>query len=187
MTLKVEDMGLTEDLRKAIDAVRRAAHGLRGAVYDLRLDEEDRPFYELVGAVVHRIRSMNPDRDLRLSVKAGFPSRPLGAAGVELLRVIQEALTNARRHSEARNVWVSLAVDGDALVADVADDGGGFDPEASPGTGLRGMRERVLLLGGSLRVESAPGEGTRVRVRVPMPAAPQDVPGDETGLHGQGR
>jgi PAS domain S-box-containing protein len=187
MIFKAEGTDLAEDLQKAIDAVRRAAQGLRRAVSDLRLDEEDRPFHELVGSLVHRARSMDPDRDLRLEVKAGFPSRSLGAAGVEISRVIQEALTNARRHSGARNVSVSLAVDGEALVAEVADDGRGFDPEAPPGTGLRGMRERVLRLGGDLRVESAPGEGTRVRVRVPMRAAPQDASGSEARVYGEGR
>ena len=185
---KAEGTGLAEDLQKAIDAVRRAAQGLRRAVNDLRLDDEgDRPFHELVGSLVRRARSMDPDRGLRLEVKAGFPSRPLGAAGVELSRVIQEALTNARRHSGARNVTVSLAVHGDALVAEVADDGRGFDPEAPPGTGLRGMRERVLRLGGDLRVESASGEGTRVRVRTPMRPASQHASKGETGPYGQGR
>jgi signal transduction histidine kinase len=185
--LKAGGTDLAEDLQKAVDAVRRAAQGLRRAVNDLYFEEEGRPLRELVQSLVNRSRSMDPDRDFRLEVGAGLPSKPLGAAGVELSRVIQEALTNARRHSGARNVTVSLAVDGDGLVAEVVDDGRGFDPEAPPGTGLRGMRERVLRLGGDLQVESAPGEGTRVRARAPMRAAPQDAPGGEAGVSGEGR
>jgi signal transduction histidine kinase len=185
--LKAEDTDMAEDLQKAIDAIRRAAHGLRDAVNDLRLEEMYRPLPELVGSLVERSRSMDPGCDTRLEVQEGFPTESLGDVGVELSRVIQEALTNARRHSAARNVSVSLAVDGDALVAEVADDGRGYDTEAPPGTGLRGMRERARQLSGELQLKSAPGEGTRVRVTVPMPAASRGVPGGETGAHGEGR
>jgi PAS domain S-box-containing protein len=169
MMFKAEGTDLAEDFQKAIDAVRRAAQGLRRAVNNLRLDEEDRPFHELVGSLVHRTRSMDPDRDLRLEVKAGFPSRPLGAAGVELSRVIQEALTNARRHSGAKSVTVTLGTEGGELVAEVLDDGRGFGPEAEPGGGSRSMRERAAALGGELRIESEPEHGTRVLLRVPLP------------------
>ena len=132
-------------------------------------------------------RSMDPGCDIRVEGQKGFPPEALGDAGVELSRVIQEALTNARRHSGARNVSVSLAVDGDALVAEVADDGGGYDREAPPGTGLIGMRERAQRLGGDLRVESRPGEGTRVRAWVPRHAASLGAPGGETGYYEDGR
>jgi signal transduction histidine kinase len=67
-----------------------------------------------------------------------------------LLRIVQEALINARRHSEARNVRVSLEAEGaNSIVAEVVDDGWGFDPAlASGGVGIEGMRERASLLGG---------------------------------------
>jgi PAS domain S-box-containing protein len=185
--LKAEGMDMAEDLQKAIDSIRRAAYSLRDAVNDLRLEEMYRPLPELVGSLVERSRSMNPGCDTRLEVQEGFPTESLGDVGVELSRVIQEALTNARRHSAARNVSVSLAVDGDALVAEVADDGRGYDTEAPPGTGLRGMRERARQLSGELQLKSAPGEGTRVRVTVPMPAASRGAPGGETGAHGEER
>ncbi len=190
--LEAEDTDLAgdlqEDLQKAIDAIRRAAHGLRDAVNDLRLEEVDRPLPELVESLVERSRSMNPGCDVRLEVQEAFPPESLGEAGVELSRVIQEALTNARRHSAARNVLVSLAVDGDALLVEVVDDGRGYDPEAPAGTGLRGMRERAQRLGGELQVDSTPGEGTRVRVRVPpRHTASRGAPGGETGVDGEGR
>jgi PAS domain S-box-containing protein len=185
--LKAEGTDLADDLQEAIDAIRRAAHGLRDAVNDLRLEEMYRPLPELVESLVERSRSMDPGCDVRLEVEEAFPPEPLGDAGVEVSRVIQEALTNARRHSGARNVLVSLAVDGGALVMEVADDGRGYDTEAPPGTGLRGMRERSQRLGGDLRVESAPGEGTRVRVRAPMPAASRGTIRGETRAYGEGR
>ncbi|MDQ4126820.1 MAG: PAS domain S-box protein [Actinomycetota bacterium] len=185
--LKAEGTDLAEDLQKAIDAIRRAAQGLRDAVNDLRLEESYRPFPQLVSSLVERSRSMNPGCNIRLEVQERFPPEPLGDVGVELSRVIQEALTNARRHSAARNVLVRLVVDGDILVTEVVDDGRGYDPETPPGMGLRGMRERALRLGGDLQVESAPSEGTRVRIRLPMHVALRAAPSDEFGAYGEGR
>ena len=104
-----------------------------------------------------------------LKVKEGFPLGPMGEAGVELSRVIREALTNARRHSGAGRVTVTLGSEGGDLVAEVSDDGRGFGPGAEPGGGSKSMRERAAALGGELRIESEPGLGTTVRVRVPLP------------------
>jgi signal transduction histidine kinase len=88
----------------------------------------------------------------------------------ELLRIVREAVGNAVRHGRAGHVTVSLA-DGPALGLSIADDGAGFDLEQArrrrSGFGLTGMEERVNALGGSLRIESAPGQGTTVKVEVP--------------------
>ena len=130
---------------------------------------------------------MDSGCDVRLEVQEGFTTGPAGDAGAEVLRVVGEALTNARRHSGARNVRVSLGLDGDFLVAEVADDGRGFGPGTVPGVGRGGMRERSEALGGGLEVVSAPGEGTRVRLRVPASDALRDSPRGETGNRGEGR
>jgi signal transduction histidine kinase len=92
---------------------------------------------------------------------------------VQLLRIIQEALTNARKHSRASSVCVTFAAqDGRAQVT-VQDDGCGFAPaevhdDSARGVGLRVMRERADEIGGALVVRSAPGEGTQVVVTVPL-------------------
>ena len=112
---------------------------------------------------------MAPGCDIRREVEEGFPSGPMGEAGVELSRVLREALTNARRHSGAGRVTVSLRTEGEDLIAEVADDGRGFGPEAEPGGGSKSMRERAAALGGELRIESEPGRGTTVRLRAPLP------------------
>jgi signal transduction histidine kinase len=182
--LNAKGTGLEKDLQKAIDAVRRAAQGLRGAVNDLRLEEErNRPFSTLVESLVERNRRMDPACDIRLEVQEEFPSTltalVVGDVDTGMLRVIQEALTNARRHSGARNVEVSLRVEEGDLVAEVADDGRGFGAESDPGVGMSSMRERALRLGGELEVESVPGEGTRVRLRLPMHDASRDATQDE--------
>jgi two-component system, NarL family, sensor histidine kinase UhpB len=89
-------------------------------------------------------------------------------------RVAQEALSNAARHSGADSIRVRLAHEDDEIELTVADDGRGFSfDQANRGLGVGGMRERALLVGGRLDVESRPELGTRIRLRVPIgePAA----------------
>jgi two-component system sensor histidine kinase UhpB len=82
-------------------------------------------------------------------------------------RVAQEALSNAARHSGAERISVALRRSADGVELDVADDGRGFVfDEAEGGLGIAGMRERALLLGGELRIESRPEQGTTVRLRI---------------------
>jgi PAS domain S-box-containing protein len=170
MMLEVEGTRVEGQLQGAIDAIRRAARGLRDAVNDLRLEEErDYPFPEVVKSVVQRSRSRAPDCEVSLEVGEGVPSASLGATGTQLSRVIQEAITNARRHSGAKKVSVSLRMEGSDLVAEISDDGRGFGPETRPGVGMSSMRERAAVVGGKLLVESETGKGTTVRLRAPVP------------------
>jgi signal transduction histidine kinase len=84
-------------------------------------------------------------------------------------RVAQEALQNALRHSGAPSVCVSLSARRNRVVLEVSDRGRGFVPEAAPGgLGLASMRERAQAAGGTLTVRSAPGQGTLVRLEVPV-------------------
>ncbi len=103
--------------------------------------------------------------DLRVE---GEP-RPLSSTSeVAALRATQEALSNAARHSGAEHVEVVLGYDEDGATITITDDGTGFDPAAPPtGYGLTGLVARVEEVGGIAAVESVPGQGTRVRVRVP--------------------
>ena len=167
--LQAEDTKLKEELQAAVDAVRRGAHGLREVVDDLRIeDEEGRPFPEIVGSLVRRNRTMARGCEISLEVGEQVPSVPLGETGTQVSRIIQEALTNARRHSGAKRVLVSLEMDGSDLLTEVSDDGRGFGPETPPGVGLGSMRERAVLSGGELEIESELERGTSVRLRVPL-------------------
>ncbi|MGW3176667.1 sensor histidine kinase [Streptomyces sp. NPDC001153] len=91
-----------------------------------------------------------------------------------LLRIAQEALSNAARHGRPTRVGVTLSFMGDEVTLDIRDDGTGFDPAAVPertrsgGFGLEGMRARAERIAGSLTVESEPGHGTAVSARVPL-------------------
>jgi signal transduction histidine kinase len=90
-------------------------------------------------------------------------------AAVQLVRIVQGALANVRRHAHATNLWVSFSREAEDLCVTLADDGVGFCPGAvRADIGLQTMRERSESVGGSLTIESAPGEGTRVRVRIPL-------------------
>ncbi|WNW12139.1 transporter substrate-binding domain-containing protein [Pseudomonas sp. DTU_2021_1001937_2_SI_NGA_ILE_001] len=92
------------------------------------------------------------------------------ARAVGLFRILQEALTNVMRHAAAHSVQISLTLVDDLLCLSIADDGKGFDPDAErPASfGLVGMRERVLMLGGRLELDSEPGEGTTLHIHIPL-------------------
>jgi DNA-binding NarL/FixJ family response regulator/two-component sensor histidine kinase len=165
-------------------SLRRVEQQVRAAIYDLRLEEEqDRPFSELLVSLIELHRTMAPDCDIRLDMGGGILSGPLGAAGTELLRIIGEALTNARRHSGARNVRVAVGASEEKLWAEVSDDGRGFDPVEEPSTltagmGTRDLRERAYALGGTLKIESQTGKGTKVRIALAL-GRDGKVPKDE--------
>jgi PAS domain S-box-containing protein len=156
-----------------VTALKHVGEHLRGAIYGLRVGgDEDRPFPELLEALVEVHSAMAVDCDVELDLFQGVPTRTLGATGTELLRVLGEALTNARRHSGARHVRIRASGSERGLCAEVSDDGRGFDPAAGSaaveGSGIRGMRERAGLIGGELDIRSEPDVGTTVRIHVPL-------------------
>jgi two-component system, NarL family, sensor histidine kinase UhpB len=169
MMLQAGDENLKEQLQTVIDAVRRGAQGLREVVNDLRLeDEEGGPFIETIESLVRRNRTMARKAKISLYIDERVPEVPLGETGMQVSRVIQEALTNARRHSGAKEIAVSVRMDGEDLVAEVSDDGRGYAPDTRPGVGMGSMRERAVLIDGELEIESEPERGTSVRLRVPL-------------------
>ena len=87
-------------------------------------------------------------------------------------RVIQEALANVSRHSRAGRVDLSLVYNTDMLQVVMADDGRGFDiNQKATGLGFRSMRERIGSIRGTFQVQSAPGQGTRILVQIPLKTA----------------
>ena len=165
---QVESGNLVSELEQEMAALRRAVGSLRNVIYDLRV-ESDQPFARAVESLIELNRQLTPEREIWLTASDDFPPELPGHTDVELLRLLQEALVNARRHSDARHVEVILSVDQDVAQAEVADDGLGFDPASvRKGIGISGMRERASALGARLEVESAPGKGTSVRVEIPL-------------------
>jgi PAS domain S-box-containing protein len=158
-----------EEAARQIEALKRSVGGLRDAIYDLRLDSiREQSLVRALESTVELNRRMGGGRTFDLVVHQGFPEDLSAAAGIEVMRVVQEALANVRRHSGARRATVTLGMEGRDVRVEIEDDGRGFGPETSPGIGLTGMRERVQGLGGRLEVESEEGVGTRVRMRVAL-------------------
>ena len=106
-------------------------------------------------------------------VEEGVSDRLPDASKTCVYRVVQEALHNCEKHSGAASVRVSVRQHEDCLVAEIEDDGRGFSPgERSKGLGLLGLRERAAAAGGTLTIDSAPGRGTRIALRIPLVPEP---------------
>ena len=96
----------------------------------------------------------------------------------QLIRILQEALSNIRKHAGADQAWVSCYDDHGDLILEVRDDGKGFSPEDVPAAsryGLQGMRERSELIGAEFQIISCPMDGTTVRVRFPLPLEEKQI------------
>jgi two-component system, NarL family, sensor histidine kinase UhpB len=152
---------LAEAIRDSLEEVRRIARELRPEALD------DLGLVNALIALCSRVDAQGGPR-VRRELQGRLPALP---PDVELViyRTAQEALTNALRHAGASLVTVSLAADADGVSLSVADDGRGMPAEPPAGTaGIAGMRERALLVGGKLTIDSAPGLGTELRLHVPL-------------------
>ncbi|MGY6022069.1 GAF domain-containing sensor histidine kinase [Streptomyces spinosirectus] len=157
------------ELQQVAVLAAEAADELRAAVVELRpaaLDEDG-----LVATLRTQIQVLDRAHTARVTFgSCGVRALP-SAQEEALLRVAQEALHNALRHSGAERVDVTLARRGTAAVLRVADDGSGFDPKAirraGRHLGLVSMRDRAGGVGGTLTVDSAPGKGTTIELEVP--------------------
>jgi PAS domain S-box-containing protein len=163
------------------DALLRVGRQLRGAIYDLTLtDDEDRPFAARLDELIEVQRDLASPTSVGFTARA-LPAESLGPLGTQVLRILREAITNARRHAEARHIEVNVTVAAGMLHATVCDDGRGFDelaalpPSCAEQQGLRGMRERAAAANGRLDVEPRRGPGTRVRLRLPLPTVLPDA------------
>jgi signal transduction histidine kinase len=157
------------ELRTVKELARATMAELRSLIFELRpatLAAEG-----LVATVRHHAEVLGRVHGVPVEVSVAGARRLDPARELALHRVVQEALHNALQHAAASRVAVDLDLAGDPLTVTVADDGIGFDPDA-PGLrsrrlGLTSMRERARALGGSLVLDTAPGRGTTVRLRVP--------------------
>ncbi len=161
--------GAAAELDAARGLVDATFAELRALVFELRppaLDADG-----LVTTVRKHLEVAGRAHGLRVEVTAVGDERLPPQTERELFRIVQEAVTNVLRHARASTLHVALAFEPGRVTVSVRDDGRGFDPAArsirSRRLGLTSMRERARALGGSLSVESAPGEGTTVRVEVP--------------------
>jgi signal transduction histidine kinase len=166
-----ESDGISEELTEISDSLRRSVEGIRETIFELRLEDTlDQSFLTSLRALVELNRRMSRKRyTLEMEIEEEFPEYLPYRTVREIIRVLQEALNNARRHANPRRVWVRLGVGEDGIWAEVEDDGDGFDPQTfTGGVGQHSMRHRAASLGGKLRVESEPGAGSTVRLEIPF-------------------
>lgn len=165
--------GRVRALRQAVDELQRQVRGIAWNLREPGLAQAD-----LEGALREYVEEWSERAQLAVEWESrGLDGRRLPAlVEFTLYRVAQEALVNVQKHARARRVSVLLERDAGVVRLTVEDDGCGFDPEAVPKSvasgpelGFLGMKERVALVGGSLLIESSPGSGTTILVRVPIP------------------
>jgi two-component system NarL family sensor kinase len=159
-----------ERLERALAMARENLEDARRSVLDLRgaPQLEGKPLAEALAGLA---RAFTSDTGVPATVESTHVGGLSLRVEFELFRVAQEALTNVRKHAHAHSVQISLRRRGAMLSLSIGDDGRGFvtrSAQRAGGQGLVGMRERARVLGGRLQVTSAPGQGTRVTVRVPL-------------------
>lgn len=154
------------------DVVGRASQEVRQAIFDLRvMVSRD---LGLVPTLTEYLHDFSVESGIRVDFAThGGEFEFAPGAELQLMRILQEALTNVRRHARAASVSVRLERAGDAARLVVTDDGCGFDPtqpaaDARPRFGLATMQERADAAGGKFRLESRPGRGTTVEATLPL-------------------
>ena len=161
------------------DAVRDVLEGIRSIARRLRPPELDElGVRSAIDAHVRRLR--DGDDVPRLTVFGDFDEDRLDPdRGLLIFRVVQEALDNALRHARADTIEVLLRSDDTSVVVQITDDGIGFDPDRASSTGeglgIPSMVERARVGSGSLTVDSAPGRGTCITLRLPWDTATSEL------------
>ena len=162
--LEGEPQELSDEVADALDnALAEARH----AVAAMRGTSQEGPLVDLLGRLVDDFA----DRfALRADLTTDGHAPEIGArAQAEVIRIVQEALTNVRKHADATVVRVAVVTDDGVMRITINDNGRGFHPEASHGGfGLDSMRERAALIGATLTVSSQPQDGSRVELRLPL-------------------
>ena len=155
------------ELAHASELLVRTQQEIHRIIHDLRpslLDDLGLPAAMKSYAQEHLVQQ---GLQVSLEIEEGLPSNP--EIETVLFRIYQELVTNVLRHAKAEQVTIALESRDGSVILDVEDDGEGFDPVAKAGgAGMTGMRERASLVNGTIAFASEPGEGTHVRVEIPL-------------------
>jgi signal transduction histidine kinase len=156
---------IKEMLNQVEKHLRRYSHELRPTILD---------DLGWIPAIRFLAEGISKRAHLPIHIEAAVSGRPPSTIETTLYRIVQEALTNAVKHARASNVWIRAWRENLLLCCSIRDDGGGFDSSQAratrgrKGLGLIAMQERVTAIGGSLRIESRPGLGTELSIRIPL-------------------
>src|SRR5712691_89181 len=154
--------GLLNEVEKHL---RRYSHELRPTILD---------DLGWIPAIRFLAEGISKRANLPIHIQTRISGRLPGPAETALYRIVQESLNNAVKHAKARNIWIRAWRENQVLHCSVRDDGEGFDSHRAQGTpgrkglGLIAMQERVSAIGGTLRIQSGPGEGTEISLRLPL-------------------
>ncbi|MCL6451666.1 MAG: sensor histidine kinase [Acetobacteraceae bacterium] len=185
--LEVDGARIREELAQLKELVRQSLKDVRQIIFDLRpMALDDLGLFPALRAYLDGLAEKS---GLQVEFTClGEERRLLPSLEVAVFRLIQEAASNVVRHAGARTLRVRVEIGGDQIRSQVLDDGRGFDPEEvardrhSGRFGLAGMRERVRLLDGRLRLQSAPGRGTRIDFTIPIrPPEEGEAVGQDAG------
>lgn len=181
MQLKATDRLLEADPERARTALnlasamaRRSQAETHRAVWDLREAADEHS--DLVTSLDDVVAGLNTDESVKVEFHATGERRALPqTVESHVLRIAQEAVTNALKHGEAKRIDIALHFGPERVTLMVRDDGKGFDADHPPSAttghfGLFGMKERAIKLGADLRITSRPGEGAAIHLDVPIPA-----------------
>jgi signal transduction histidine kinase len=171
-------------VERAIESLHAAIGEMRDFIFGLRPELLDRAGLAAGLASLAEEFRLNTTLEVRLALDGGESNLVSPDRAVEVLQIAREALSNVARHAGATMVELSLAGDDGALRLHIADNGGGFRPDAPrSGThhGLANMRERAVALGADLEIISREAAGTRVELRVPVALTAGATEEDETG------
>lgn len=176
--LAYSSKGLSKDERQYLENLRQQVNsimeGVRRLSHDLRPATLDR--LGLLPALEWLASNMSEHTEIKVEVKTRGTERRLPAeVELVLFRIVQEALSNVRRHSQATEAQVTVEFGDKRIMIIIKDNGKGFVPPETTSDlvkegrfGLAGMHERIQLLGGSLKIDSAPGKGTTIIVEAPL-------------------
>lgn len=165
---------IKEELIRLVDLVRNSLQDMRKIIFNLRpmvLDD-----LGLIPAIKKYTEQYQKEYNIYVNITIFGQERRLDSSlEVALFRIIQESLTNIKKHAEAKQAVIKIEFLENKIIVSVKDDGKGFDLKShvekqNSGFGLLGMKERLQLLKGTLKIKTAPGKGTEIILSVPSPS-----------------
>jgi NarL family two-component system sensor histidine kinase YdfH len=163
-------------VEQAMSRARSTLAEARQVIDDLRANRPASS--DLIDALENEVQRFTALTGLPCKLEVASPPELTDHQALQIEKMVSEALTNIARHARAQHAWIKLTSQNGQVKIEIGDDGQGFDPEdiQSGHYGLVGIRERARISGGSLNVESAGGQGTRLQISLPLQSKSNPTP-----------
>jgi signal transduction histidine kinase len=153
-------------IKEISNLARKGLDDVRNTIHQLSSDEGNNSLQDLGKNLVDDfVKHTGTEVDLEVQ---GIEQEIGERVKYSLIRVLQESLTNAKRHGHSTKIHIRLQFTDESIILDIQDNGIGSD-HLTPGFGLNSMKDRLIMLGGSFHIESKQQEGTRIRCKIPLP------------------